>query len=210
MTTFLNIVLVPKTALTRWGMDSTRPLKVCCGIDKYPLSTVSCHSHQRILFPWKGVHGLQQCLGSWYMSKYTTNCDAMCILTPFHWIGPHGPAFTPHMHQWALATRDPVAGHHCPFLEPLLIDTDHCRPTRAAVLEMLWPSHLAITIWPLSNILKSLRLPIFPASNTSNLRTKCSLAAQYIPLTNRCCDEEIISVYLLHLSVVKMLCLIGL
>ncbi len=34
-------------------------------------------------------------------------------------------------------------------------------------MEMLLPSRLAITIWPLSESLRSLHLPIFPASNTS-------------------------------------------
>ena len=62
---------------------------------------------------------------------------------------------------------------------PLLLDNDHYRPgrpTRTAALEMLWPSHLAITIWPLSNSLKSLCFPILhPASNTSTLRTTCCL-----------------------------------
>lgn len=38
-----------------------------------------------------------------------------------------------------------------------------------------WSDPVAITIWPLSNSLKSWYLPIVPASNTSTLRRKCSL-----------------------------------
>ena len=41
-------------------------------------------------------------------------------------VGPHGPIFAPHMHQWALAIHDPSPVHHCSYLGPLFIDTDHC------------------------------------------------------------------------------------
>lgn len=60
---------------------------------------------------------------------------------------------------WPSMTLSPV--HQCSFLGILFIDTDHCRPTRPAILEMLWPSNLVITPWSL-NSLKSLYLPIFP------------------------------------------------
>ena len=82
--------------------------------------------------------------------------------------------------------------HQKKWWNVLEVHTPH--PTRAAVLEMLWPSRLAITIWPWSNSLKSLPLPIFPSYNTSTLRTTCSLAVKYSPPTNRCHDEEKISV----------------
>ena len=36
-----------------------------CGMAHYPVERG--HSHQGILFSWKGVHGLQQCM--WYVSK---------------------------------------------------------------------------------------------------------------------------------------------
>ena len=96
--------------------------------------------------------------------------------------------------------------HHCSVLWPLLTTADQEHPTRAAVLEMLWPSCLAFTLWPLWNSLKSLHLPIFPASNTSTLRTKCSMLPNisHPPILwrgeNWC--------YSLHLSVVIMLRLI--
>lgn len=44
-----------------------------------------------------------------YAATHATNCDALCILTPFYqnqhehfvpmsvFIGPHGPAFVPHV-----------------------------------------------------------------------------------------------------------------
>lgn len=55
---------------------------------------------------------------------------------------------------------------------------------------MLWPICLAIIIWPLSNSFKSSY--IFPASNTG--QKAHSLPNIIIPPTNRCRDEEIISV----------------
>ncbi len=67
---------------------------------------------------------------------------------------------------WLPMTLSPV--HRSTLLGPLLIDTDHCRPrTLHKKMEMLWPSHLAITNW--------LATHIFPASNTSTLSTKCCL-----------------------------------
>lgn len=45
-------------------------------------------------------------------------------------------------------------------------------PHKAAVLETLWPSHPAITVWPSSNSLNSWLF--FLASNTSILKTKYS------------------------------------
>ena len=60
------------------------------------------------------------------------------------------------------------------------------------------PDHLAITIWSLSNSLVSLHSAIFPASNKLTFRTKCWLSAEYIPTSNRCHDEEKITV--IHFS----------
>jgi len=78
---------------------------------------------------------------------------------------------------WPPMTLTPV--HHCSFLGPLLINTAYCRPgtphKSCSFGDALTQS--SITVWSLSNLLKSLRLPIFPVSNTSVLRTKCSLAA---------------------------------
>lgn len=78
------------------------------------------------------------------------------------------------MHQKALTLS---LVHRVSFLGPLLIGPDFCRlgtPNRSCNLEMLWPSHLPITVWPLSKWLKSFCLPIFPVSNASTLRTTCS------------------------------------
>ena len=56
-------------------------------------------------------------------APYATNSDALCVLFFYQnqheclqqfeqnlicWIGPNGPAFAPHVHQWALS-HDPVA-----------------------------------------------------------------------------------------------------
>ena len=85
---------------------------------------------------WTGVSmgtltGLRLC------SPYTTNCDALCILTHFYqnqhqiWATVAlpldwtiGPAFAPHVHQWALAAHDPVAGS--PVLVPLTTFDRYC------------------------------------------------------------------------------------
>lgn len=51
------------------------------------------------------------------------------------------------LHQWALGNHDPVVG------SPVVLSwtiTYQVQPARPAVLKILWPSHLAITIWPLS------------------------------------------------------------
>ena len=90
-------------------------------------------------------------------------------------------SLAPHMQQWALATHDPVAGSPL-FLPWTTFDRYQPQQNGNALqelqfLEMLRPSCLAITIWPLSNSLKSLHLSILPAYKTSTLRTTCSLAA---------------------------------
>lgn len=75
--------------------------------------------------------------------------------------------------------------------------TQNCWPETLwkYISQILWPSFLAIIIWALSNLLKSTCLPIFPAWNTSTLRgKKRSPAPQYIPPTNGCYHEDIISV----------------
>lgn len=90
--------------------------------------------------------------------------------------------------------------HHCSFLGPLLIDTDHWRPETPH--KSCFGDTLA-TIWPF----KSVRLPIFPNSNTSTLPTKYSPGPWYISyspsgaMMNHC--------YSHNLSLVIMLCLIG-
>ena len=101
---------------------------------------------------------------------------------------------------------------HSSFLGPLLIDIDHCRPgvphksCRFGDFGALTQSssHYNLALVKFAQI-----LTLFPASNSSTLWATCSLAAPYIPPTNRCHDDEIISVYSLHLSVVIMLCLIS-
>lgn len=81
--------------------------------------------------------------------------------------------FAPHVHQWFLDAHNPVTDLlvvltvHGLFL----LGTNHCMPaypSRPAILEMLWPSNLATTIWSFSKSLKSLHVPIFPASNPSS------------------------------------------
>lgn len=65
-----------------------------------------------------------------------------------------------------------------PYLEPPLINTDHCRlgtPHTSCSCGDALPSRLAFTIWPSSNWLKSLHLLIFPASNTLNFRRNVQL-----------------------------------
>lgn len=46
-------------------------------------------------------------------------------------------------------------------------------------------------IWPLSKLLRSLRFSIFPVTNTSTSRAKCSLAAKYILASGRCPFSEL-------------------
>lgn len=59
------------------------------------------------------------------------------------------------------------------------------QPTRAPFLEMLWPSCLAITIWPLSKFLKSFHFPMFPLTNI----IFCLIYA-----TDKCRDNKMITV----------------
>lgn len=59
--------------------------------------------------------------------------------------------------------------------------------TIAAILEMIWPPHLAFLVWPLLNQLKSFLLSCsaaqFPSSKTLAMWTKCSLPVWYITPT---------------------------
>ncbi|KAI9529960.1 hypothetical protein NQZ68_008199 [Dissostichus eleginoides] len=57
----------------------------------------------------------------------------------------------------------------------VLTTADQDYPTRAAVLEMLCPSRLAITICPLSKSLTSLRLPILPTRQLEDKVFTCYL-----------------------------------
>lgn len=102
---------------------------------------------------------------------------------------------------WSSMTLSPV--HRCSFLGPFLIAMDYYSTVRTGNTpqELQYWSRLAITIWPLSDSLKSLHVPTFPASNLSNFENKmftCYLI----------CDEETISV-INFTCLVIMLCLIG-
>lgn len=65
-----------------------------------------------------------------------------------------------------------------PAALPLLVDynTNHRRPAKPNK-EYSFENCLAITVWPLSKLLRSLHLTVFPASNTLTSKTKCSIAA---------------------------------
>lgn len=108
---------------------------------------------------------------------------------------------------WVIENWPPMtllSVHHCSFLGPRLIDTDHCS---------LGTSHKSCSFGEaliLSSrhhnlaLLKLVQIPTlahFPASNASILKTRCSLAALYFPLTNRCHDEKIISLFQLSLVI---------
>ena len=101
---------------------------------------------------------------------------------------------TPHAHQWALDTHDPVTsspavhswitfGGYLPL---------HTFPFRTIAY---WEQDLPFwrcLIWPLSKSLRSLLLPISPSSNTAT-KMDLSFAAKYIPALDRChCNEMII------------------
>ena len=59
--------------------DKSTPQSHCCAAQTIPEPVLLCgtvhypaetgHSHQGVPFPRMGVHGLQQCLGRWYVSK---------------------------------------------------------------------------------------------------------------------------------------------
>lgn len=104
-------------------------------------------------------------------SAWMSHVDVPCLLTPlsqnhqlFH--------FTPHMHQWALSGRDPVPGS----FTARVVSTDHCRPGA-----------------PLKNCSLGDACSFFVLP-TSTLTTKCSFAAWYIPPTDSCRDNEIMTV----------------
>ena len=93
----------------------------------------------------------------------STSCAALFVLTPlnhsqqfvlrllFGGIRADGLALAPHMHLWALGanvTGSPVS-LGCPSVDHFwyaLTAAYQIHPTRPAVLEMLWPIRLAITI----------------------------------------------------------------
>ena len=126
---------------------------------------------------------------------YATNCDALCILTPLY---QNQHQLFQQLEQqllvcgldhrglslllmcisepWLPKTLLPV--HHCSFLGPLLIDTDHWPGTphkSCSFGDALTQSSSHHTLG--SNLLKSLHLPFFPASNRSTMRITCSHAA---------------------------------
>ena len=126
------------------------------------------HTHQTVL----------HCV-FWHLSIRTSNLSNSSSSV---WLDHAGQPSLPTCinEPWAITLS---LVHHCSFFGPLFIDTDHAlgTPHRAALWEMLWASHLAITTSPLSNWLKSLRTPIFPASNTSTMRTTCSTGCLIYP-----------------------------
>lgn len=69
--------------------------------------------------------------------------------------------------------------HWATFDKYWLLQTNNTS-TKDAVLEMLWPSHAAITIWPSSNLVKILTFSLFSASYISALKIKCSLALSVV------------------------------
>lgn len=82
----------------------------------------------------------------------------------FHWFGPDGisssaPGCQTHCYRFVI--RALGHSHH------KLTSTGQEHPTILAVLEMLQPSRLATMICPFSRSLRSPRLPISPASNTT-------------------------------------------
>lgn len=54
-----------KTTLTHWGVDSSRPLKVSCGIWHHDGRATAIRE-----FSLKGVHGLQQCCGTCHSNTH--------------------------------------------------------------------------------------------------------------------------------------------
>lgn len=133
------------------------------------------------------------------LQLYTTNCDTLCILTPFgeppvallsDWT-PSSSFQPSHIQQRALATHDPLAVSPLFFpwktfdkAWPLLTGKS---PQQLWFWRLFLPSHLVITIWLKS--LESLLLSFFLLL-TDQIRTKCPFVVYP--------DEEIISV--IHLT----------
>ena len=156
-------------------MDSIRSLKVCCGIWHHDVSSRSFKSCKLR----GGASVDQNCL-----SSTPPGCSILLTSGEFGGqVDKSNSLLCSSNHSWTIfALRHYTAerGHsHQGILFPwkILTTADREHPTGAAVLEMLWPGHLAITMCPLSNLHKSLHLPIFPASNTSTLTSTRSDAA---------------------------------
>lgn len=95
--------------------------------------------------------------------------------------------------QSALAAHDPVVGSNdCSLMDHF--GRYYLLHTRKISQQFLWPGCLAITNWTLSELLKTLHLLIFLASNTSTSRTEFTCCLIYpTPRDNQ--------YYSLHLSV---------
>lgn len=108
--------------------------------------------------------------------------------------------------RWTLGAHNLVTGFIvCRYLDHFCfvpITADQERRTTRAVLDMLWPSCLAITICLLSKSLRPKCLPILPAPNISTSRKK-RLTTYYIPSTDSSYCKKLMNV--IHLSVVMML-----
>ena len=84
-------------------------------------------------------------------------------------IRPCGPAFSPHVHQWALTAHDLVAIQRSSILGPLLTCTDHCRPGTPHNSCSFGHALTQLSSHHNLPLVKSsfLRMPIFPALNNS-------------------------------------------
>lgn len=107
-----------------WSMDSSRPVKLCCGIClcRYQclqqilsvLLAVSWRFHGSLGCNW-GIWGRSQHLKLFWYLSISMNC--FCSLSNSS-SSAGGPAFAPHVIQWALAAHALLLGHHSSFPGP--------------------------------------------------------------------------------------------
>lgn len=112
----------------------------------------------------------------------------LCIRTSTN-PGQHRLTFSANQRQ-VLDALNPVYSLRCPSSNQFLVCIDHCR--YKGPNETCRSSRPAITIWLLSN--SFLCLFVLSASNTLNLRTKCSLSAEHFSPTERRHCNRIINV----------------
>lgn len=152
---FSNNAYVPTEGTVDDGQQSTWTLWPVCGPI---LSKLRCTVCSDTCQSWQALNAC----------CFLAICATVAYL--WHWTSEA----TLHFHHASISFWHPslccwFTG--CPFLDHLIKGTELCweHLTRFG-LEMLWPSHLAITILSLSKLLRSSCLHIFPTADISNSR----------------------------------------
>lgn len=167
----------PLCSLNHSGLHQTRPpplVSPWSSSDAHMsiVGTLGC-GHGSAWPPW---------LVCGYTAPYTTNCNALCVLIPL--ISEPSINFFSNL-SYSSSTGSDYTGSQHASMKPLMVflpwttfgsswplQTGNI-PQDLQFLEMLWPSLLAITIWPMSKSFKSLCLFCFQQINFRNSVFTC-------------------------------------